>query len=88
MPFAKCNKCWQDGIGNKASTVIGIDFESLMFSPKHDYTEIFAVLHLLFIHYCMAFFIVHVISTRDIHISPMAEGPRANMGRWLIWHVI
>jgi hypothetical protein len=25
--------------------------------------------------------------TRDAHISPRAEGPRANMGRGLIWHV-
>ena len=29
----------------------------------------------------MAFF----ISTRDAHISPRAKGPRANMGRGLIW---
>jgi len=27
----------------------------------------------------MAFFISLVISTRDAHISPRAEGPRANM---------
>jgi hypothetical protein len=38
--------------------------------------------------YYMAFFISHVISTRDAHISPKAEVPRANMGRGLIWHVI
>jgi hypothetical protein len=36
----------------------------------------------------MAFFISHVISTRDAHISLRAEDPRANMGRGLIWHVI
>ena len=36
----------------------------------------------------MAFFISHVISTRDAHISPRAEGTMANMGRGLIWHVI
>jgi len=36
----------------------------------------------------MAFFISHVLSTRDIHISPRAEGPRAYIGRGLIWHVI
>ena len=29
----------------------------------------------------MAFFILHVISTRDLHISSRAEGPTANMGR-------
>ena len=33
-------------------------------------------------------FSYHVISTRDAQISPMAEVPRANMGRVLIWHVI
>ena len=27
----------------------------------------------------MAFFISHVISTRDAHVSPRAEDPRANM---------
>jgi len=27
----------------------------------------------------MAYFISHVISTRDAHISPRAEGPRVNM---------
>ena len=32
----------------------------------------------------MAFFISHVISTRDSHISPRAKGPRADMGRGLI----
>jgi len=36
----------------------------------------------------MTFFILHVVSTRNIHISPWAEGPRANMGRGTIWHVI
>jgi hypothetical protein len=40
------------------------------------------------IDYYMAFFISHVISTRDAHISPRAEGSRANMDRGLIWHVI
>ena len=42
----------------------------------------------IIIDYYMAFFISHVISTWDDHISPRAEGPRANMGRGLIWHVI
>ena len=42
----------------------------------------------IIIDYYMSFFISHVISTRDAHISPRAEGPRANMGRGLIWHVI
>jgi hypothetical protein len=40
------------------------------------------------IDYNMALFILHVVSTREIHISPKAEDPRANMGRGLIWHVI
>jgi hypothetical protein len=40
------------------------------------------------IDYYMAFLISHVISTRDAHISPRAERPRANMGQGLIWHVI
>jgi hypothetical protein len=31
----------------------------------------------------MAFFILHVISTRDIHIRPRDEVPRSNMGRGL-----
>ena len=35
----------------------------------------------------MSFFISHVRSTRDAHISPRAEGPRSNMGLGLIWHV-
>jgi len=38
--------------------------------------------------YYMVFFIWHVISTRDSHVIPRAEGPRANMGRGLIWLVI
>ena len=42
----------------------------------------------IIIDYYMAFFILHVISSRDLHISPRAEGPRANIGRVLIWHVI
>jgi len=42
----------------------------------------------IIIDYYMAFFISHVISNRDAHISPMAGVPRANMGRGLIWHVI
>ena len=42
----------------------------------------------IIIDYYMAFFILHVTSTRNIHISPWAEGLRANMGRGLIWHVI
>ena len=42
----------------------------------------------IFIDYYMAFFISHVISTRDAHIRPRVESPRANMGRGLIWHVI
>jgi hypothetical protein len=42
----------------------------------------------IIIDYHMAFFISHVISTRDAHISPRAKGPRANMGWELIWHVI
>ena len=36
----------------------------------------------------MAFFISHDISTRDAHISPRDEGPRTNMDRGLICHVI
>ena len=42
----------------------------------------------IIIDYYMAFFISHVISTQDAHISSRAEGPRDNMGRRLIWHVI
>ena len=43
----------------------------------------------MFTHvFYMAFFISHVISTRDAHISQRTEGPRANMGRGLRWHVI
>ena len=42
----------------------------------------------IIIDYYMAFFILHVISTRDAHISPRAERPRVNMGRELIWHVM
>ena len=42
----------------------------------------------IIIDYYMAFFISHVISTQDAHISPRAEGPKANLGRGLIWHVI
>ena len=45
-------------------------------------------IYVIFIDYYMAFFISHVISTRDAHISPRAESPSANMGRGLIWHVI
>jgi len=37
------------------------------------------LLDIIIIDYYMAFFILHVISTRDIHISPRAEGPMANM---------
>jgi hypothetical protein len=40
----------------------------------------------MFTHvFYMAFFISHVISTRDAHISQRTEGPRANMGRGLRW---
>jgi hypothetical protein len=42
----------------------------------------------IIIDYYVAFFILHVISTRDVHISPRAEGQRANKGRRLIWHLI
>ena len=41
----------------------------------------------MIIDYYMAFFISHVISTRDAHIIPRPEGQRANMGGGLIWHV-
>ena len=41
----------------------------------------------IIIDYYMAFFILHVISTRDAHISPRVFGPWANMGLGLIWHV-
>jgi hypothetical protein len=44
--------------------------------------------YMIIIDYYMAFFISHVISTGDAHIRPRDEGPRANMGRGLIWHVI
>jgi hypothetical protein len=42
----------------------------------------------ILIDYYMAFFISHVISIRYIHISPRAEGPKANIGQGLIWHVV
>jgi hypothetical protein len=42
----------------------------------------------IIIDYYMSFFKSHVISTRYAHIIPRAIGPRANMGRGLIWHVI
>ena len=38
--------------------------------------------------YNMAFFVSYPISTRDSHISPRAKGPRADMGRGLIWGMI
>jgi hypothetical protein len=38
---------------------------------------------IIIIDYYMAFFISHVISTRDSHISPMD-----NTGRKLIWNII
>jgi hypothetical protein len=46
------------------------------------------MLTVIVIDYYMAFFILHVISTRDIHISSRTKGPRTNMTRGLIWHVI
>ena len=44
--------------------------------------------YMIIIDYYMAFFILHVISTGDTHISTRAEVPRAYIGRGLIWHVI
>jgi hypothetical protein len=46
------------------------------------------MLTVIVIDYYMEFIILHVISTRDIHISPSVKDPRANIGRGLIWHVI
>jgi hypothetical protein len=34
----------------------------------------------IIIDYYMTFFILHVISTRDIHISPRAKGPSGYYG--------
>ena len=36
----------------------------------------------------MTFFVSYPISTQDSHISLRAEGPRADMGRGLIWGMI
>ena len=38
--------------------------------------------------YYMAIFISYPILTRDSHISLRAEGPRADMGRRLIWYMM
>ena len=46
------------------------------------------MLTVIVIDYYMSFFILHVISTRAIHIMSRTKGPRTNMGRGLIWHVI
>jgi hypothetical protein len=37
---------------------------------------------------CRCFGSRNSLLTLDAHISPWAEGPTANMGRGLIWHVI
>jgi hypothetical protein len=46
------------------------------------------MLTVIVIDYYMSFFILHVISTRDIHISSRTKGPRTNMSRGLIWQVL
>ena len=38
--------------------------------------------------YYMAIFISYPVSTRDTHISPRAEGPRADMGQGLLWGMV
>jgi hypothetical protein len=43
---------------------------------------------IIIINYDMSFFISHVISTRNTNINPRANGPRNNMGRGFICHVI
>jgi multisubunit Na+/H+ antiporter MnhC subunit len=42
------------------------------------------MLTVIVINYYMTIFILHVISTRDIHISSRTKGPRTNMSRGLI----
>jgi hypothetical protein len=48
VPFAQCNKCWNDCRGNKSEYCDCDNFESLQISSKNDYTEIFVVLHLIY----------------------------------------
>ena len=55
---------------------------------RMDQIDVITYKYVIIIDYYMTVFILHVISTLDAHISPRAEGPRANMGRGLIWHVI
>jgi hypothetical protein len=64
-------------------------FHCRMLSGMFDCGDVTVMSHSeIIIDYYMSFFISHVISTWDAHISPRPEGPRANMGRGLIWHVI